>query len=141
MKIIDCRNAKWDDPEQFTFTCEILTTAFKDEWLPFTYNPNDKVEHVVEFFSEWLTDNAETIQEVDLAYYEQKQLTLQTYNVLQERNLLLSESDYIVLPDVWSGLSPTEQAEWAKYRQDLRDLTDQAGFPYEVVWPVKPIKQ
>lgn len=26
----------------------------------------------------------------------------------------------------------------AKYRQDLRDIPEQAGFPYDVDWPVKP---
>lgn len=28
----------------------------------------------------------------------------------------------------------------AKYRQQLRDITTQAGFPYEVTWPEKPAK-
>lgn len=28
--------------------------------------------------------------------------------------------------------------EWASYRQELRDITDQAGFPTNVTWPTKP---
>ncbi|MGA0926878.1 MAG: phage tail assembly chaperone [Burkholderiaceae bacterium] len=27
---------------------------------------------------------------------------------------------------------------WASYRQALRDITGQAGFPYAVTWPTKP---
>lgn len=27
---------------------------------------------------------------------------------------------------------------WATYRQALRDITAQTGFPFEVVWPVAP---
>jgi len=32
----------------------------------------------------------------------------------------------------------TMTPEWATYRQALRDITAQEGFPYEVVWPPKP---
>ena len=28
--------------------------------------------------------------------------------------------------------------DWAKYRQDLRDLPEQPGFPFNVVWPEEP---
>ena len=28
--------------------------------------------------------------------------------------------------------------EWASYRQALRDITAQEGFPYSVIWPTKP---
>lgn len=27
---------------------------------------------------------------------------------------------------------------WAKYRQELRDLPDQEGFPFAIVWPERP---
>lgn len=30
------------------------------------------------------------------------------------------------------------KTEWATYRQALRDITKQAGYPDEVVWPVSP---
>ena len=49
-----------------------------------------------------------------------------------KRNSLLSETDWMALSDV------TMSAEWATYRQGLRDITSQIGFPYEVIWPVKP---
>ena len=49
-----------------------------------------------------------------------------------KRNRLLAETD------VW-GLSdyPTT-AEQAAYRQALRDITDQSGFPENITWPTKP---
>ena len=31
-----------------------------------------------------------------------------------------------------------EQAAWTAYRQALRDVPEQAGFPHDVTWPVKP---
>lgn len=46
------------------------------------------------------------------------------------RNLLLKNSDYMVLPD-----SGKDSAEVRKYRQDLMDLPDQPNFPENIVWP------
>jgi hypothetical protein len=54
--------------------------------------------------------------------------------VRQQRNELLSACDWTQLPD-----APTPLASWATYRQQLRDVTIQAGFPWEVVWPVAPV--
>jgi hypothetical protein len=48
----------------------------------------------------------------------------------------LVESDFSQTND--SVLSPAKKAEWATYRQALRDVTAQSGFPYEINWPVKP---
>jgi hypothetical protein len=48
------------------------------------------------------------------------------------RNKRLSETDWCALSDV------TMSAEMSAYRQALRDLPDQEGFPYTVTWPTKP---
>jgi hypothetical protein len=53
-----------------------------------------------------------------------------------ERNRFLEESDWTQLQD--APLDPVQRAEWAQYRQALRDLPQQQGFPYSIVWPVKP---
>ena len=52
--------------------------------------------------------------------------------VRRERNALIAETDW------WATSDRTMTAEQAAYRQALRDITAQAGFPHEVVWPVKP---
>lgn len=54
--------------------------------------------------------------------------------VKQQRNRLLVQSDWTQLPDV--PLSTKES--WATYRQDLRDITAQEGYPFNVVWPTPP---
>ena len=54
--------------------------------------------------------------------------------VKNQRNILLSESDWTQLPDVQIQ---TKQA-WATYRQELRDVTSQSGYPFNVIWPTKP---
>lgn len=55
-----------------------------------------------------------------------------------ERNELLLQSDWTDTLSAQSRLGETKYAEWQSYRQDLRDITSQSGFPENVVWPTKP---
>lgn len=55
-----------------------------------------------------------------------------------QRNFLLTESDLDVFPDRWAAMTTEQQTAWATYRQALRDLPQQAGFPTIINWPVKP---
>jgi len=50
--------------------------------------------------------------------------------IRQQRNRLLSESDWTQLAD-----SPADKNKWAVYRQELRDITTQEN-PFSIVWPV-----
>ena len=50
-----------------------------------------------------------------------------------ERNAFLAQSDWTQVAD-----APVDQAAWAAYRQQLRDITKQSGFPNNVIWPTKP---
>ena len=56
--------------------------------------------------------------------------------VRSQRDNLLQETDWIVIKSYERGQNIP--AEWELYRQALRDITAQAGFPYEVTWPTKP---
>ena len=50
-----------------------------------------------------------------------------------ERDWRLTTSDWTQLPD-----APVDQAAWATYRQALRDIPAQAGFPWDITWPAQP---
>lgn len=50
------------------------------------------------------------------------------------RNNLLLNSDWTQMPD-YNG---ADKAAWATYRQALRDVPQQSGFPTEITWPVAP---
>jgi hypothetical protein len=50
-----------------------------------------------------------------------------------QRNALLSACDWTQVAD-----APVDDLAWAVYRQALRDIPDQPGFPANVVWPVAP---
>jgi hypothetical protein len=52
-----------------------------------------------------------------------------------ERNKLLSESDKLVLPDLWESYTEEKRTAVTVYRQALRDVPLQEGFPEDVIWP------
>ena len=52
------------------------------------------------------------------------------------RNRFLSESDWTRMDD--NGLTNEQKEKWAKYRQDLRDITKTATSLDDVTWPTKP---
>jgi len=62
-----------------------------------------------------------------------KHYEIQASRVRGKRNVLLSESDFTQLAD-----STVDKLAWANYRQALRDIPDQEGFPYNIVWPTMP---
>jgi len=53
-------------------------------------------------------------------------------NVRAKRDSLLQETDWMALSDV------TMSSEMTTYRQALRDIPAQSGFPFSVTWPNKP---
>lgn len=57
-------------------------------------------------------------------------------NIRSRRDGLLQQTDWIVIKSYERGQNIP--AEWELYRQSLRDITAQAGFPYSVEWPTKP---
>ena len=59
--------------------------------------------------------------------------------VRSKRVYLLEETDYLLTPDY--PISPEDLALVKTYRQALRDVPQQEGFPSEVIWPEKPMIQ
>ena len=53
-----------------------------------------------------------------------------------ERDEKLTESDWLVVRQAETGQAVSQ--EWLDYRQALRDITTQDGFPENVVWPTEP---
>jgi len=52
--------------------------------------------------------------------------------VRKERDEKLSATDWRASSDL------TMSTEWANYRQALRDVPSQAGFPNTITWPTEP---
>ena len=75
------------------------------------------------------TDGEITAAEQETAYKAMKD-TEQAKSVRTSRNDKLKESDWTQVAD-----ATVDKAAWATYRQALRDITAQAGFPWTIIWP------
>lgn len=64
---------------------------------------------------------------------EVERLQKEIDRVRSKRNGLLKESDWTQLSD-----APVSHQAWSDYRQALRDIPEQSGFPSNVIWPEKP---
>ncbi len=114
-EIILCENIEQDDePTVFTYDEYRIITPWRDNLK----------QSVKSAFESWLT--------------RAKQAEYDEYadRVRLERNERLTATDWTAVED--SPLSDTEKAAWRAYRQALRDVTEQPGFPYEINWPEKP---
>lgn len=133
---MEYRNAKYINSNGW-IDCEINHPEFG--WIPYTLNPTDKDKTI---------DNDELLALMeangDVSAYvppTQEELDAKAATaVREERNYKLkSEVDPVVSnPLRWASMATEEQDAVATYRQALLDITDQAGFPYDITWPTKP---
>ena len=79
----------------------------------------------------WVQSDKYTAEE--LVAYNAKKETDKQQEVRDVRNSLLSMSDWTQLAD-----TTVDKSAWATYRQALRDVTQQAGFPWTITWPDAP---
>jgi hypothetical protein len=61
----------------------------------------------------------------------------QAKSVRQQRGEKLKDSDWTQVADALLD-APVDKAAWATYRQALRDITGQEGFPWTITWPEQP---
>lgn len=58
----------------------------------------------------------------------------QTAQIRNQRDFLLMMSDWSQFPD-----APVDKEAWQTYRQALRDIPLQEGFPFDISYPEKPV--
>lgn len=75
---------------------------------------------------------AQTAAEQEAAYKAAKDAE-QAKSVRAQRDAKLAATDWMVIKAVEAGAAVP--ANTAAYRQALRDITSQAGFPWELTWP------
>lgn len=71
----------------------------------------------------------EPLNDVELAIKK----TIKEQEVRGKRNKILIDCDWTQVAD-----APVDKTAWATYRQALRDITQQTGFPFNVDFPVNP---
>jgi hypothetical protein len=79
------------------------------------------------------TDTEEATAVEQEAAYKAAKDAEQAKSVRQQRGEKLKDSDWTQVAD-----APVDKAAWATYRQALRDVTGQEGFPWTIVWPTQP---
>lgn len=70
---------------------------------------------------QWIDEQAEMVVRSERAYRLAREVDVVARNPLR-----------------WGSLSAEKQAEWAAYRTALLEITNQPGFPHQVLWPTKP---
>jgi hypothetical protein len=131
MKYTYAKNPQWADAENTRIDLTVKFEKHANE-LPFSADPNDTEAHGREIFAKAVAGEFGPVAEYEPPpppTYEE-----QSVEVRAERDRLLTETDWTQAADI----PQTTKDKWAPYRQALRDVPDQPGFPYEVVWPVKP---
>jgi len=88
------------------------------------------------FFDTEDKDGVVTTAAQNEAAYKAAKDAEQAKSVRASRDSKLAESDWRVIKSAETATAlPTE---WATYRQALRDVTAQAGFPWTITWPDAP---
>jgi hypothetical protein len=105
----------------------------------YQYSQSDGIEQIDgKWYTKYVlgpifTDNDEaTAVEQEAAYKAMKDAE-RAKSVRTTRNDMLKDCDWTQIID-----STANKIVWATYRQELRDVTAQVGFPWEVVWPTAP---
>jgi hypothetical protein len=111
----------------------------------YQYSQRDGVEHIDgKWYTKYIlgptftdrpatdTEPAQTAAEQEAAYKAMKDAE-QAKSVRQQRGEKLKDCDWTQVAD-----APVDQAAWAAYRQELRDISTQNGFPWTIDWPEAP---
>jgi hypothetical protein len=127
MQLKYAKNSVWANAEHTIIDCEINHPTFG--WIPFTASPHDVEVHGREIFAalvqgdvaEYIPPPPPTTEELAAA-------------ARAERDALLAATDWTQSADV----PQATKDKWAPYRQALRDVPEQSGFPSDIQWPVNP---
>ena len=63
--------------------------------------------------------------------------TVQIEYVKAKQFKILSESDWRVIKSIESGIQLAP--EWSNYRNSIRNVNLQSGYPWDITWPIPPI--
>ena len=85
-----------------------------------------------DMFSDTTEDGVTTTKAEHETAYQTRLDADKAESVRSERDQKLKDTDWMGMSDV------TMSADWATYRQALRDIPSQSGFPNTITWPTEP---
>ena len=84
-------------------------------------------------FIDQVVDGVTTTATEQETSYKASKDAEQAKSIRASRDEKLKDCDWTQVAD-----APVDKAVWATYRQALRDVTTQTGFPWTITWPVEP---
>ena len=135
INISEIRNAVSRNVENTAFDLEINHPQYG--WIPYTLNPWDTDQTI---------NNDQLLDLIGLNYENyvpptQEELDQKAARLVREKRLgiLSMEVDPIVSnPLRWADMTTEQQNAWSQYRTDLLNITEQEGFPHDIMWPSPP---
>lgn len=105
-----------------------------DNYIASFFPIKELIEHVAERAenSNYIKNLVDQPFNISNNEYEQRDY------LISRRLIALDSSDWTQLPDVQEKMSEKEKIAWKNFRQELRDLTQQPGWPNSIVWPKRP---
>lgn len=88
-------------------------------------------------YRDGLQKNIEDNMTTWLAYAKNQESIKLAQDIRETRDRLLVETNWTQMDD--APLSSDNKESMRQYRQKLRDITAQSGFPQKIAWPQKPI--
>jgi hypothetical protein len=136
-----------DGPSYDTLTPEVMEAIGVDPVFEgpqatggtvYQFSQRDGVEQIEgKWYTKYIlgpvfTDGETTAAEQQAAYEAAKDAE-QAKSVRAQRGEKLKDCDWTQVAD-----APVDKQAWATYRQALRDITSQDGFPWTLTWPTQP---
>ncbi len=122
---MNSKNYKWANAEHTMLDCEIEHPTFG--WIPYTTSENDHG------LGKEIWDNRNNLE---ITEYEGLSDEILATQIRSQRDSLLSQTDYLMMPDY--PINDDNRKLIKTYRQALRDIPEQSGFPRNITWPEKP---
>ena len=132
MKYTTVTNPVWANVEHTIINCNVDFDDLSEALVPFSAVASGDYPHTHEIFARCVAGEFGPIAE----YVPPPPPTTEELATAAraERNRLLTETDWTQAADVPQATKDL----WAPYRQALRDVPQQSGFPTDIVWPTKP---
>jgi len=99
--------------------------------------PQPSIDHTQSAESSVVFNGTSCVQEWSVSDASEEEIASRTASqskaVRDDRNQRLTNCDWTQLPD-----APVNTESWSEYRQALRDIPEQANFPWDIIWPDEP---
>ena len=128
--MMDFKNPVWADKAHTAI--DVMINHPFHGWIPYTCTTDMDTEEGRELWEQLQSDIASIAEYVPPVISDEALAA----EARSKRDQLLADTDYLLMPDY--PIEPDRLAKVKIYRQALRDIPEQSGFPRTITWPEKP---